>query len=77
MKLPKELLAELPQPDSQGLIRVTAAIKVDPEGNASVVELNDQPVDDSSDKEESDDHEPMPERDLPDLSAAEDSFYQP
>jgi hypothetical protein len=75
MKLPQELLAELPQPDSQGLIRVTAAIKVDPEGNASVVELNDHPVDDSSEKE-GDDHEPMPERDLPDLSAAEDSFYQ-
>lgn len=76
-KLPKEVLGALPAPDSEGLVRVTAAIKVDDDGSARVVELNDMaiPSDDKED-EETDDANPMPSESLPDLSSVQETFYE-
>lgn len=37
-------MGELPEPDSQGLIRVTATISLNGDGTANLVELNDHPL---------------------------------
>lgn len=74
LELPKDVLGSLPGPDAQGLVRVKAALKVSPDGKVEVVEINDQPLPMGDD--ENDDESPMPEEDLPDLSAAEDDIYQ-
>lgn len=68
--LPKEALGSLPAPDSQGLVRVTAALRLGEDGAVEVVELNDSPI------VQNDDENPMPAEDMPDLAAAEESFYQ-
>lgn len=80
IKLPKELLDSLPSPDSNGLVRVMAAVRVDPEGNATVVRLGDTPVDTTSDREgEGDGEEPAGDElgnySPPDLDAMEADIY--
>ena len=77
IKLSTEILDQLPKPDSQGIIRVTAAIKVSADGKAEIQELNDQPVPSSDDEEEeNDDKNPMPDEDAADLlKSAPDSMY--
>lgn len=69
--LPKEVLDSLPSPDSEGLVRVQAAIRIG-EGGAEIVEINDQPVPVG---ESTDDENPMP--DLPDLAPIESDIYTP
>lgn len=44
LELPKDVLGSLPAPDEQGLVRVTAALKITGDGKASLVEINDMPV---------------------------------
>jgi hypothetical protein len=68
--LPKEVLDSLPSPDSEGLVRVQASLRLS-EGSAEIVEINDQPV--PVGDEETDDAMPMPE--LPDLGPAEADIY--
>jgi hypothetical protein len=68
--LPKDVLGKLPQPDAQGLVRVSAALKMTSGGGMELVEINDEPV-----GKENDDDEPMPQGDLPDLSKAD--IYSP
>jgi hypothetical protein len=75
LSLSREMIDGLPEPDSQGVIRVTAGIRVDGDGKVSLLELNDGPV--ADEPEEADDDEPMPENDLPDLDAAEEGFNAP
>lgn len=70
--LPKEVIDGLPSPDSEGLVRVNAAIRLGTDGQAEVVEINDQPVPVG---DEADDENPMPSQDVPDLSKVEESFY--
>jgi hypothetical protein len=72
VKLSKEIIDGLPAPDSQGLVRVKAALKLSGDGMGEIVEVNDQPVPVGND-----DDEPMPERDLPDLSNVESDLYRP
>jgi len=57
IKLPKELAESLPSPDDEGLIRVTAALKVAGDGKAEIVSLNDKPLP-SGDDEPDDDESP-------------------
>lgn len=71
--LPKEALDSLPSPDSEGLVRVQATLRVG-EGTAEIVEINDHPV--PAGEEESDDENPMPSESLPDLGAVEKDIYQ-
>lgn len=48
--LPADVRDELPAPDSEGLVRVSVAMRVGKEGNeADVVEINDVPVGGDSD----------------------------
>ncbi len=80
IKLPKELMGNLPAPDSQGMVRVTVAMSVAGDGTAEIEEINDEPVpgdddntadsdaDTSATGETPDDMNPMPSKDLPDLS---------
>lgn len=70
--LPKEALDSLPSPDSEGLVRVQATLRIG-DGTAEIVEINDHPVPVG---EDSDDEEPMPSDSLPDLGAVEDQIYQ-
>lgn len=72
IKVTPELRAALPEPDAKGIVRATASLRMEGD-KAHIVEINDVPVDYAKDK--SDDDEPMPERDLPDLNAMEDSLY--
>jgi hypothetical protein len=44
LTLPKEILQSLPAPDDEGLVRVTAALKIDPDGGAEIVSINDKPL---------------------------------
>jgi hypothetical protein len=44
LTLDSEVLNSLPEPDSQGLVRVGAAFKVSPDGSIRIVEVNDMPV---------------------------------
>lgn len=56
--LPKAVLDELPAPDQNGLVRVTAALRVT-DGKAELVELNDTPMPGEDDMP--DEPEEMPE----------------
>lgn len=70
INLPKDVLGKLPSPDSQGLVRVTAALKVNQDsGDVEVVEINDEPVPMGDEPETADDANPMPAESLPDLSS--------
>lgn len=46
-------------------------MRVTPDGDATITEINDSPV------EGSDDNAPMPEEDLPDLDAATSDIMKP
>lgn len=72
MKLSKEILGSLPSPDSQGLVRVKAALRVGDDGEVTIVELNGTPVPSGA----SDDENPMPAESLPDLGAMEADIYK-
>ena len=72
IKVTPELRAALPEPDAKGIVRATASLRMEGD-KAHVVEINDVPVNYAGEK--SDDDEPMPERSLPDLNAAEDEIY--
>lgn len=70
LTLPKDVLASLPAPDEEGLVRVTVAMKVNPsDGTADIEQLNGKPVptDDASGADaatgadQNDDSAPMPE----------------
>lgn len=47
--LPKDLAESLPAPDDEGLVRVTAALKLGADGKAEIVSLNDKPLPTESD----------------------------
>lgn len=69
ISLPKDVLGKLPAPDSQGVVRVTAGLKVDAEsGKVEIVEINDEPVPMGDEEESADDKAPMPAESVPDLS---------
>lgn len=69
ISLPKDVLGKLPSPDSQGVVRVTAGLQINPEsGEASIVEINDEPMPMEEEEEATDDDNPMPAESLPDLS---------
>ena len=70
LTLDSEVLKSLPEPDSQGLVRVGAALKVSPDGKVSVVKINDMPV--GSEKEEDDDGEESESREPSDMIKDED-----
>jgi hypothetical protein len=73
VKLPKEVLDSLPAPDSEGLVRVQASLRLNGD-SADIVEINDSPI--SSDENEPDDDEnPMPKHEVPDLGAMESDIY--
>jgi hypothetical protein len=74
IELSKEALASLPAPDSQGMIRVNATLRVSGDGSAELMEVNDSPVGESEGK---DDENPMPSQDLPDLSKGEADIQDP
>lgn len=66
IKLPKEVLQSLPAPDDEGLVRVTAALKIDPDGGAQIVSINDKPLpDDSSDSSDAGGDDASPAANLP------------
>lgn len=70
--LSKETLDSLPSPDSGGLIRVTAALRVGEGGEVDLVEVDDAPVgEDEPEETETDDDAPMPPGTEPDLEAAQ------
>lgn len=50
--LPEELLETLPEPDSGGVIRVTAGLRMNEDGTARLVELNDVSIAQSEDKKD-------------------------
>lgn len=56
IKLSKDVLGGLPAPDDQGLTRCMASLRITPEGEAELVELNDMPVpsDDDTEREPED-----------------------
>lgn len=81
MKIPisKEMLGELPAPDSGGLVRVKVALKVNADsGEAEIVEVNGSPVSSGTDEDgmTQDDRNPMPSSSIPDLDAAEADIYK-
>jgi hypothetical protein len=68
--LPKDVLASLPAPDEEGLVRATVAMKVNPsDGTADIQQLNGKPVgtgdgdgaDSETGSDQNDDSAPMPE----------------
>lgn len=69
--LPEETLTSLPAPDSEGLIRVTAALRVNAEdGSVEIVEVNDAPVPvDEPEEDEVSDYE------APSLDEATEAIY--
>ncbi len=78
--LPKEVLAKLPAPDSTGMVRVKASLKINEDGTAELSEINDTPVptgDADGDKNEdaptADDANPMPVE--PSMADAPTSLY--
>ena len=77
LDLPEDVLGKLPAPDSQGLVRATIGLRINPEtGKADLVELNDEPLpsggdDDEEEEKEYDDANPMPADSLPDLTNLE------
>lgn len=72
--LSKEALSSLPDADSQGIVRVTATLRLGSNGSAELMEVNDSPV---GDEEKNDDSDPMKPGDLPDLNAAEGAINDP
>jgi len=69
ISLPKDVLDKLPAPDSGGIVRVNAGLKIDPNsGDVEIVEINDTPLPMGDEKETADDKNPMPAESLPDLS---------
>lgn len=80
--LPPEVLSGLPAPDSQGIVRVMVGMKVSPQGDCDLVEVNDMPVevgdDDQQGNDDSEDGEVQPGADddsTPDLGAMADQIY--
>jgi hypothetical protein len=84
LELPEDVLSSLPEPDPKGVVRVTMGLRMNPEGGARVVEINDTPVagDDSSEEEEpeetggddySDDTSPASQ--MPDTRDVANSLY--
>lgn len=74
IKLSKEALASLPDADSQGIVRVTAALRLTgDDGSAELMEVNDSPVG----KEPNDDDSPMKPEELPNLDNAQDQINDP
>lgn len=71
LTLSEEAMASLPEPASDGVIRVTAGLKLSPNGEVTLVELNDMPMDGGSDEIEPDGDEAG----APDLSAMADELY--
>lgn len=69
------MMKGLPEPDSEGIVRVTAGLKIDEQkGTAMLVELNDSPVDNSPDDES--DGEEMPTPDMPSPADVEKEIYE-
>lgn len=52
LSLSKEAIQSLPEPGEDGVIRVTAGLKVGSDGEPMLVEVNDMPVDASEPEEE-------------------------
>lgn len=55
-------------------MRVQASLKLGENGKAELVEINDSPVP-MGDEAESDDSNPMPPHEIPDLGKVEDGLY--
>lgn len=53
-KLPPEVLSSLPDPDPQGVVRAIAGLRISPDGQCELIELNDMPLggDDKEGKDE-------------------------
>ncbi len=54
-KLPPEVLSNLPDPDPQGVVRAIAGLRVSPDGQCELIELNDMPLGGSEDEEKQED----------------------
>lgn len=63
ISLPKEILQSLPAPDDEGLVRVNAALKIGPDGEAEIVSINDKPL--PTDSEDATDDDASPAANLP------------
>lgn len=72
LKVTDELRKALPEPDAKGIVRANVALRIEGD-KAEVFEINDVPVDyvKEDDANETDDANPMPPEDLPDLSKAD------
>lgn len=83
IELPKEILGSLPAPDTSGSVRVTATLKVNPDGSAELTEINDQPMPTGDDEgaadkgadSTADDANPMPPGSEPSMSGAPQGLY--
>lgn len=83
LDLPKEVLAKLPEPGSDGIIRATVGLKMEADGGVELVELNDTPLptddeeseDDSGDSGEGDDEASDDQSPSASLSSMADQLY--
>lgn len=79
LTLPKEVMAGLPEPGSDGVIRATVGLKME-DGGVELVEVNDQPVptgDAEEDAAEGETEATEEESDTPDLGAMAQDIYGP
>lgn len=68
LEIPEEVLKTLAEPDAKGVVRTTVALRINQDGGADVVEINDMPVpndgeeegEQSPDSETSEQPAPMP-----------------
>lgn len=70
LSLSKEAIAALPEPASDGVIRATAGLKLSPEGEVTLVEINDVPVNGASDDDDD-------SSDAPNLGTMASELYGP
>lgn len=71
LSLSPDLAASLPEPDKDGIVRVTAGVKLSPDGEVRLVELNDMPVENGPENDE-----PEGKADeIPDAGAMAEELY--
>lgn len=74
LTLPQEALDALPEPDRDGVIRVTAGLKLSPDDEVRLVEINDFPVDGTIEPDKEDPEEESAE---PDVGKMAEELYGP
>lgn len=51
LEIPEEVLKTLAEPDAKGVVRTTVALRINQDGGADVVEINDMPVPNDGEEE--------------------------